>query len=829
MFGGDNMYSTYQYTNIMDSKFQKKTSQLETFYCREDFSNALKQYRKAKKDGKVFRRADLERLCRTRGLDCDRLIADESLLSTIPSKQELKEQLLEIFFGLYSYSPSPAAYMERIVRRLAPEFSADTVRSAILKKFVLGGGADFGAYDTKAILAWSVEKMSSDGKERYREAPAAEQLVLAAAELDDSIFTPDRLSAELTHHEMLCLMGRRWKHLDSEINALRNRGIFSDTASRARQQLRNFCKNQNIEFDSKESVDELGRKITEKTRSFCIQCKFPFKENDDFIGLLRGIMDILLKREPGEITNTQMEYVSACFWMLMRKTTYTTKNKQEATADSLFKTDIRDAERKKQGKEWELLRLCDNLATGNFKTNNGNTRIWLYQFAIMFSMTIALKYDDPRDPERDVVKNLFEDYYCDNMARFLDSSFADPNFASTQEREPGGEGVNLKNFAEAIYVYYLYRTDLNLTPGQRIDNAKKVISKCIDRVKKTPGLIPSLRKQDYTSVYERNMIDNIIWANEDNLVDLIIANYHISAQSNAQVTQVSDTNTAFGILRETMSGIENGDVYAGDAPPDYGDNEEARKLADELIDDIRYESDFKFKWNLAPLLLEQYGENKNFARVVNNINQRLSAELESTGGRRTNLYADMLHILYWHSSEDSPIGLEAFKEHLHRTEAGLTGNQIISYTEILAKLGFGIRRVLRKGESIFWLEQKTPEDELLSQILERIQVKYRYREEKEIRARQELFSQLLDRDEYNNRKVTRTTLIAVLTYHYIAFVQDRYDLTSLPDLYDDFTATVNPELIEARFQPLNEKNILDMFVILSVYLYLVENGKGDTF
>ena len=119
------------------------------------------------------------------------------------------------------------------------------------------------------------------------------------------------------------------------------------------------------------------------------------------------------------------------------------------------------------------------------------------------------------------------------------------------------------------------------------------------------------------------------------------------------------------------------------------------------------------------------------------------------------------------------------------------------------------------------------QDELLSQILERIKVKYRYHEDTEKRARQELFAQLLGRDEHNNRKVTRTTLIAVLTYHYIAFVQDRYDLTSLPDVYDDFTTTVNPDLIESRFQPLNEKNILDMFVILSVYLYLVEHGKGD--
>lgn len=821
------MYSTYQYTNIMDSQFQTRTSQLKSFYCREDFSNALKQYRKAKKDAKPFRRNDLERLCYARGVDCDHLINDEALLNAIPTRQEIIDQLLEIFYDLYSYAPSPSEYMERIVRRLAPEFCTDTVRTAILKKFVLGSGADFVTYDTKAIIAWTVEKMSSGMKEVYKAASSSEQLALAVAGLDDSIFTPDRLSAELTHKEMLNLMDWRWRRLDTEIEELRTCGTFSDISNRARQQLCNFCKTQHIDFGPNDPIDVLGQKIADKTRTFCIEHNIPYNDNDDFISLLRSMIDSFMERESCKVTDAQMEYVSGCFWLLMRKTIYTTKNKQEATADSLFKTDIRDAERKKQGKEWELLRLCDNLATGNFKTNNGNTRIWLYQFAIMFSMTIALKYDEQRDPDRDVVKNLFEDYYCDNMVRFLDSSFADPKFASTQEREPGGEGINLKNFAEAIYVYYLYRTDLELTPGQRIDQAEKSIKRCIDRAKKelTPEL--SIKKQDYTSVYERNMIDKIICAKKDSLVDLIVANYHISAQSNAQVTQVSDTNTAFGIMRDAMNSIEKGDVYAGDTPPDYGDNDEARKLTNALIEDIRYESDFKFKWNLAPLLLERYGENKDFARIVNHINQRLSAEVESTGSRRINLFSDLLHILYLHSSEASPIGLETLKKHLHLTEAALTGSQIINYTEALAKLGFDIHRVSGKDESHFYLGCQTRQDELLSQILERVKVKYRYHEDTEKRARQELFAQLLGRDEHNNRKITRTTLIAVLTYHYIAFVQDRYDLTSLPDVYDDFTTTVNPDLIESRFQPLNEKNIMDMFVILSVYLYLIEHGKGD--
>lgn len=46
------------------------------------------------------------------------------------------------------------------------------------------------------------------------------------------------------------------------------------------------------------------------------------------------------------------------------------------------------------------------------------------------------------------------------------------------ETEPRGDGINYKNYAEMIYLYFLYRKDLNLTPGERIDMVEKIIAKC---------------------------------------------------------------------------------------------------------------------------------------------------------------------------------------------------------------------------------------------------------------------------------------------------------------------------------------------------------------
>ena len=138
---------------------------------------------------------------------------------------------------------------------------------------------------------------------------------------------------------------------------------------------------------------------------------------------------------------------------------------------------------KKQREPFVLLKLCDDLSKGAFRTN-GATRLDLYRFAIVFDMTINLKESDILDKKTNIITNLFQDYYCDNMARFLGEEYQDSNYLSTIEREPTGESINFKNFVEVIHLYYLYRKDLNLTPGKAIDNAVKMIDECISTAKK---------------------------------------------------------------------------------------------------------------------------------------------------------------------------------------------------------------------------------------------------------------------------------------------------------------------------------------------------------
>lgn len=109
----------------------------------------------------------------------------------------MQSDLLESFYDMYKNAPNISGYMERIVRRLAPEYSDDTVRVAILKKFVLGSGVNFKRFNIKSIYAWASERFSAEEKITFDNSDEQEQKELVVSKLDDSIF--DQGTIELTN------------------------------------------------------------------------------------------------------------------------------------------------------------------------------------------------------------------------------------------------------------------------------------------------------------------------------------------------------------------------------------------------------------------------------------------------------------------------------------------------------------------------------------------------------------------------------------------------------------------------------------------------------
>ncbi|MGM0216480.1 hypothetical protein [Enterococcus sp. AZ109] len=84
----------FEYTLKMRTIFQGKLSELKSYYCREDFVLALNDVDRADKDSKMFRMAELKRLCDSQGICVEELISNRTILDSIPTRTEMQENLL---------------------------------------------------------------------------------------------------------------------------------------------------------------------------------------------------------------------------------------------------------------------------------------------------------------------------------------------------------------------------------------------------------------------------------------------------------------------------------------------------------------------------------------------------------------------------------------------------------------------------------------------------------------------------------------------------------------------------------------------------------------
>ncbi len=132
-----------------------------------------------------------------------------------------------------------------------------------------------------------------------------------------------------------------------------------------------------------------------------------------------------------------------------------------------YKSGYDNAKRRNDGSE--ILRICDVLAAGQFKTN-AQMKEYMYLFAFAFDMRVNR---DDKNPYRDIKKNLFEDFYCDNILRYLDKESRIKSGGT--EEEPTGVTIQYKNFAEAVYLYWLNRA-CKKTSGEEMTSYEKYLA-----------------------------------------------------------------------------------------------------------------------------------------------------------------------------------------------------------------------------------------------------------------------------------------------------------------------------------------------------------------
>ena len=363
-----------------------------------------------------------------------------------------------------------------------------------------------------------------------------------------------------------------------------------------------------------------------------------------------------------------------------------------------------------------LLQAAHHLAKGSF-ISPAKTKEWLFLLAFAYDMKYYSSINsDDYDAQRDVEKNLFTDYYCDNLTRYIYSE--DGGNSGNSDKEPSGLGLNPKNFVDVIFIYYLN--------AEGLETSKKVAGfyTMIDKVKdawKCHFEYVETRKSEYeatpTALY-RNKIDTIInEMDEDSLQKYLLDHY-------------------FCDVRYSYANQKTGEIQEGSKGP----------------------FELQFSINSAY---------KQYCEILDLIKDGL------------NLSKDV---------DFSKIDRRAIHDIVVVRTRDLEQNVPFSEAE-------SFKSFVADGERSeeLWLIIKNIEKRLNPYEVIGIT---------------------------NAMNVTRTKLIAAY-YHYYCLENGLDDgsntWSNFKDVYDDMSLCLNDYLKEAGYQPINSKNLYDVFVIFFAY------------
>ena len=211
------------------------------------------------------------------------------------------------------------------------------------------------------------------------------------------------------------------------------------------------------------------------------------------------------------------------------------------------------AQKKPRGK-YGTIKLADDLANGKFRVG-GATKHALYLFAMAYNMTYSPdKNSDTFNPSTDIEKNLFQDYYSNNLIRFITDVYRGK--AREFESDPSGQGINYKNFAEIICLYFIIG---NYTPQEKIKLASEMISRVQNHKTEEKS---NHTAQFQTKFFRSRLIDwNILSLSISKFEAFIRENYDCTTSADNYAIGImqtaSEQNTAFENYKKILSGIKN--------------------------------------------------------------------------------------------------------------------------------------------------------------------------------------------------------------------------------------------------------------------------------
>lgn len=194
--------------------------------------------------------------------------------------------------------------------------------------------------------------------------------------------------------------------------------------------------------------------------------------------------------------------------------------------------------------DFNILYFISDLANAIFSMQ-GKTREFLYVFAIAFEMSFSARIrpnltESDKDYETDIRKNLFIDYYCENLLNQLIKVDQNRSF----EKNIDGYGPNLRNFVEMIYIKVI--CDENLNACEKLQKAKNLIYDCCNSKKAKTFEDLYEKEESYysklTSFLRKTFLESIIDMEYDKFKEFILDNYEcktVGKQSAVQLTNIS--------------------------------------------------------------------------------------------------------------------------------------------------------------------------------------------------------------------------------------------------------------------------------------------------
>ncbi|MBS7528289.1 hypothetical protein KHM83_16490 [Fusibacter paucivorans] len=561
------------------------------YYCREDFEYMIKRINNPKeKSGAPSKKKVLREMCIAYEISIELLLDKATIkdeLGKIPTRKELKKILLLEMYSVYKAFPASENYIERIVnQRLGDKFSGDPLRVRILKHMI--GVTD---YYTKPIIKRIERTFSADEKKQYKKLKGNDARVFIINKIDDSLFRfgesylgniklikylNKKLHVEKLGKEGFVVSGQ----LEERFISIKKFSPELEKNEINPQDISEFIK---VFLDCKQ-INWLEFEQSTEVMHTVTQLEKEYREH---------LKPISYTTSKGKIASLMEKYDAA---------------KDNVISDNNF-----------------LLKLSNSLANGAFYTN-GATKSYLYPFAVAFDLMYYFDHESgDYDASRDLEKNLFYDFYGDNYLRYVSNkTFLEDK--SSQEKEPTSEGINFKNFVEAIYIYYITRRDFALTSSEKLKRIHQMIDACKKRhqaLKKMPK--KSMPKE--TILYKNNLQSNILMLSEEAFIDYIASNYDFKDnREKSDFLAASNQFTAEKYLHTLMEKIR---VYRNELPD---------QLATDLQNLLSY---FENQANNDARIKNMLND-KSFSSLLEKIDQKLNTihemkDITKIEASRTNL------------------------------------------------------------------------------------------------------------------------------------------------------------------------------------------------